>query len=239
MGLRTDGGSYFAWFALVNGLFAIQTSAMTMCAAALTSTFGAAALLSAIIILWNFVFCGLLIQAGTLPALFVPFRDISPFFLAFEALLVNELDGQNCQFAPVDASGRPSSHQIPLYCRQYLYNLGLVPENFSRDVLTLAMWCGFFFFLAGLCLHGVPEVVRVAWAKLQKYTCRKCCSRYYYAEIDGLDENTTATTGGDGGLNLESAHDRQERENNQGSGGTIERTPLVDRRHARDIEDDE
>jgi hypothetical protein len=56
---------------------------------------------------------------------------------------VNELDGQTCTFAPADASGRPAADAIPLYCTQYLYNMGLDPSAFASDVALLAGWAAF------------------------------------------------------------------------------------------------
>lgn len=139
MGLRTDFGTYFMWFMFIVTLFTLVMTLLIVCIGVVSNSFGAAALLSAVLILWNFVFGGLLVQADTIPSMFQPFRRISPFYLAFETLLVNELDGQMCSFAPVDAAGRPSSTVIPLYCTQYLYNLGLHPENFSNDVIALIL----------------------------------------------------------------------------------------------------
>ena len=155
MGLRTDFGTYFIWFLFIVSLFTLVMTLLIVCVGVLSSSFGAAALLSAVLILWNFVFGGLLVQADTIPSMFQPFRRISPFYLAFETLLVNELDGQMCSFAPVDATGRPTSTVIPLYCSQYLYNLGLHPDNFSRDVVALVIEAVLLGLLAWLLLMNV------------------------------------------------------------------------------------
>ena len=152
MGLRTDDGSYFLWFLVILTLFTVCISLCVMCIGVMTSSFGAAALISSVVILWNFVFGGLLVQAETIPNVLQPFRNISPFYAAFEALLVNELDGQMCTFAPTDAAGRPSDTVIPLHCAQYLFNLGLHPDRFVKDVATLGLECILFILIAYLLL---------------------------------------------------------------------------------------
>jgi hypothetical protein len=56
MGLRVDGGGYFAWYMLVLALFSSVTALTTYCTGLLCPSIGAAALLSAVVTLWNFVF---------------------------------------------------------------------------------------------------------------------------------------------------------------------------------------
>jgi hypothetical protein len=85
MGLRVDGGGYFAWYMLVLALFSSVTALTTYCTGLLCPSLGSAALLSAVVTLWNFVFGGLLVQPGTIPPLLAPFRAISPFFLPSRA----------------------------------------------------------------------------------------------------------------------------------------------------------
>jgi ABC-type multidrug transport system ATPase subunit len=139
MGLRTDDPFHYCWFIVILCAYSVCMTLMVMVIGVLLPSFGAAALVSAIFILWNFVFGGLMVQAGTVPGYLEVFRLASPFFLAFEPLMVNELDGQMCTFAPTDATGRPSATDIPLFCVQYLMNLGLRPSNFARDVALLGV----------------------------------------------------------------------------------------------------
>lgn len=137
MGLRTDNGFYFLWFLGILTLFSVCMTLLTLAIGVIMGSFGAAALVSSVVILWNFVFGGLLVQADTIPPLLAVFRSLSPFFLSFESLLINELNGQLCTFAPTDATGRPAATAIPLFCVQYLENLGLHPTRFAADVLML------------------------------------------------------------------------------------------------------
>lgn len=63
MGFRVDTGIHFFWFVLVIVLFSVSMTLMIMCIGVVSGTFGAAALLSSVFILWNFVFGGSLVQA--------------------------------------------------------------------------------------------------------------------------------------------------------------------------------
>ncbi|EKF26982.1 ABC transporter, putative [Trypanosoma cruzi marinkellei] len=156
MGLRVDDGVHFFWFVVIVVLFSTCITLIVLCIGIITGSFGAAALLSSVFILWNFVFGGFLVQSETVPAALQPFQKMSPFFAAFEALLVNELDGQACTFSPTDETGKPSSTSIPIMCLQYLSNIGLKPKRFNTDVAQLA---GSIFVL--LC---------IAWLLLAKFT---------------------------------------------------------------------
>jgi ABC-type multidrug transport system ATPase subunit len=160
MGLRTDGGSHWLWFLLILVLFSVCVTLAVMCIGVLTPTFGSSALLSSVVILWTFVFGGLLAQSDTMPAGLRPMRLLSPFFLAYESLIVNELDGLTCTFAPTDATGKPSADQIPLKCVQYVYNMGLNPEMFQRDVTLLAVQGAVLMWLCWFLLTNFSSVQR-------------------------------------------------------------------------------
>ncbi|ESL06835.1 hypothetical protein TRSC58_05484 [Trypanosoma rangeli SC58] len=156
MGLRVDDGVHFFWFVVVVVLFSICITLIILCIGIVTGSFGSAALLSSVVILWNFVFGGFLVQSETVPVGLRPFQAFSPFFLAFEALLVNELDGQACTFSPTDETGKQVATSIPIMCVQYLSNIGLKPTRFNSDVGLLA---GFIFLKLG-----------IAWLLLARFT---------------------------------------------------------------------
>ncbi|KAG5478633.1 hypothetical protein LSCM1_06036 [Leishmania martiniquensis] len=160
MGFRVDVGLHFFYFILVIVLFSICITMMILCIGIVTGSFGAAALLSSVFILWNFVFGGALVQAETIPPSLRAFKSLSPFFLAFESLMVNELNGQHCVFSPTDETGNKSSASIPIMCVQYLTNIGLKPERFNADVMQLAVYCLFFVALAWLLLSTCSKLVR-------------------------------------------------------------------------------
>lgn len=160
MGLRGDSGIHLFWFIIIVALFSVCITLIVMCVGVVTGSFGSAALLSSVVILWNFVFGGLLVQSTTVPAALRPFQAASPFFLAFESLLVNELDGQDCTFAPTDATGKPSSTNVPILCVQYLTNMGLTPARFTRDVGQLAVMVLVLLCLAWLLLFQFTTVAR-------------------------------------------------------------------------------
>ena len=140
MGYRVDDATFFMWFLFVLVIFVVAITCLIVCVGIVLPSFGPSALVSSILILWHFVFGGLLVQADTIPSALKPFRLTSPFFLAFETLMINELDGRPCTFAPRDAEGKTTSTEIPLLCVQYLFNLGLHPDNFTRDIFLLVMW---------------------------------------------------------------------------------------------------
>jgi ABC-type multidrug transport system ATPase subunit len=158
MGLRTDDGIHFVWFIAMLCLFSVCMTFMTFSVGIVLGSFGPAALTSAVVVLWNFVFGGLLVQADTIPYVLAPFRRISPFFLTFEALLVNELNGQLCTFAPTDATGKPSSTAIPLFCVQYLENLGLHPSRFAGDVALLGVMTLLLLLIVYALLRGIKTI---------------------------------------------------------------------------------
>ncbi|KAG5501193.1 hypothetical protein JIQ42_06191 [Leishmania sp. Namibia] len=160
MGFRVDTGLHFFYFILIIVLFSICITMMILCIGIVSGSFGAAALLSSVFILWNFVFGGALVQAETIPSSLRAFKSISPFFLAFESLMVNELNGQHCVFSPTDETGNKSSASIPIMCVQYLTNIGLRPERFNADVMQLAVYCLLFVALAWLLLSTCSKLVR-------------------------------------------------------------------------------
>lgn len=160
MGFRVDAGIHFFWFILVVVLFSICITTMILCIGIVSGSFGAAALLSSVFILWNFVFGGALVQSETIPTSLRVFKQASPFFIAYESLMVNELNGQRCVFSPTDETGKPSSASIPIMCVQYLANGGLKPERFNADVLQLAIYCIFFVAFAGVLLATFTKLVR-------------------------------------------------------------------------------
>lgn len=160
MGFRVDAGVHFFYFILVIVLFSICITMMIMCIGILSGSFGAAALLSSVFILWNFVFGGALVQSETIPSSLRVFKSLSPFFLAFEPLMVNELNGQQCTFSPTDASGKQSDVHVDIMCTQYLSNMGLKPARFNADVMQLAVYCLLSIAMAWLLLSTCSKLVR-------------------------------------------------------------------------------
>ncbi|CBZ27176.1 ABC transporter-like protein [Leishmania mexicana MHOM/GT/2001/U1103] len=160
MGFRVDAGQHFFYFIFIIVLFSICMTMVVLCIGIVSGSFGAAALLSSVLILWNFVFGGDLVQAETIPPPLRAFKSISPFFLAFESLMVNELNGQHCVFSPTDEAGKKSSESIPIMCVQYLANIGLKPDRFNIDVMQLALYCLLFVGLSWILLSCFSKLVR-------------------------------------------------------------------------------
>lgn len=160
MGFRVDSGIHFCWFILITVLFSVCMTLMVMCIGIVTGTFGAAALASSVFILWNFVFGGALVQTETIPWYLRVFSNVSPFFLAYESLMVNELNGQACVFSPTDETGAKSDVEIDIMCTQYLANAGLKPDRFGPDVMQLGVYCFVFAGLAWLLLATCTRLVR-------------------------------------------------------------------------------
>lgn len=160
MGFRIDAGIHFFYFILIIVLFSVAMTMMILCIGIVSGSFGAAALLSSVFILWNFVFGGALVQSETIPSSLRAFKSLSPFFLAFEPLMVNELNGQHCVFSPTDETGKKQNVTIPIMCTQYLANVGLKPTRFNADVMQLAVYCLFFVGLAWVLLSTCSKLVR-------------------------------------------------------------------------------
>ncbi|CCW68267.1 unnamed protein product [Phytomonas sp. Hart1] len=160
MGFRTDSGDHFLWFILIITLFSVCMTLMVMCVGIVMESFGASALVSSVFILWFLVFGGALVQTETIPDYLKPFGSISPFFLSFESLMVNELDHQSCVFSPTDETGKKSSNSISIQCRQYLFNAGLKPARFSLDVMQLGLICFLLVLVAWVLLNTFTKLAR-------------------------------------------------------------------------------
>lgn len=140
MGLRQDGnGIHFAMFVVILLLFSIWNVALCICVGLLTGDFGTGALVSSLIILWNTAFGGLMITPASIPAYFRPIRYISPQYFAYEASMVNELIGRICVFNPVNSDNSHESVQVTVDCNSFILNLGLNPDNFVTDVMSLGI----------------------------------------------------------------------------------------------------
>jgi hypothetical protein len=153
MGLRADGERYFAYFVGILVIFQLFVTSICLCIATMVPTFGAGALYSALVILWHSAFGGLLMQSSAIPAALQWFKYFSPFYFAYEALMINELDGLGCLFNPSDAEGHHEGVSVPLPCVQFLYNMGLNPAHFSRDVGALFIWVGVYLAVGALLVH--------------------------------------------------------------------------------------
>ena len=153
MGLRQDSGTYFFSFVAILVVFQLFVTGICLCVATLAPTFGAGALYSALIILWHSAFGGLMMQSSTIPNGFVWCKYLSPFYFAYEALMINELNGLGCVFDPANAEGNKEGVSVPLPCKQFLYNMGLDPVNFSRDVTALCAWLVVYLVLGAILLH--------------------------------------------------------------------------------------
>eukprot|EP00756_Hemistasia_phaeocysticola_P045722 Hpha_TRINITY_DN1946_c0_g1::TRINITY_DN1946_c0_g1_i1::g.30976::m.30976 len=153
MGFRTDSTSHFGWFLYILAMFNVGTAGIAVVCAALAPSFGAGALLAALVNLMWLMFTPIIVQGNSIPPLLRWMRFGSPYFLAFESLLVNELGGQQCQFAPTDAFGKESAQAIDIPCNQYLFNLALDPTRFQTDVWLLSAAAVFYLALGWVCIH--------------------------------------------------------------------------------------
>ena len=160
IGLRHDSGSPFLWFVFNITMFSCFITAMILCIGMVVPTFGSGALLGGMVILWFSIFGGLFIQAQSIPPAFLIFRYSSPFYFAYEAMLTEELHGQLCTFQARESNGAYSGTPVPVECDQYLYQFGMYPRNFSRDVILLVSWLGFYLALATLLLAFVVKFKR-------------------------------------------------------------------------------
>lgn len=160
MGLRMDSGWCFFYFLSILVLFSVNMTLIILCLGIVSQSFGSAALLSSVTILLNFIFGGAMVQADTLSPIFRTIQHYSPFFLAYESLMVNELDGQACTFSPTDETGKSSKASIKIMCRQYLANQGLHTDRWTEDIIQLCVEIVFFLLLAWCLMAFVTRLRR-------------------------------------------------------------------------------
>lgn len=153
MGLRNDKSSYFLNFVAILVVFQLFLTGICLCIATVVPTFGAGALFAALVILWHSAFGGLLMQSSTIPIGLAWCKYLSPFYYAYEALMINELDGLSCIFNPANAEGNDEGVVLPIPCNQFLYNMGLNPANFGRDVTALCAWLSVYVLLGAVLIH--------------------------------------------------------------------------------------
>ena len=142
----------FLLFLLISGIFSVATAALGTCIACLVPTFGVGLLCEGFMTIVFFAFGGFMSQTDVMPASLRWIRFLSPFYYAFEYVMITDLKGETCFFAPRDSAGDPISMSLPLQCEQYLFNIGLKPQNNSRDISLLAVWAAAYLVLSYVCL---------------------------------------------------------------------------------------
>ena len=155
MGLRS-GLTHFTWFLTIFSLFNVCASGMCITISAICPTFGLAALVSTLYLLFLMVFGGVYIRMDSMPESLHWMRYMSFFSSAFELLMVNEINGRTVLFNPVDANGN-HMYSVPQTGTVFLRNMGLVPTaaQWKMDALLLLGLTVMYVVLAGLCLHFV------------------------------------------------------------------------------------
>ena len=153
MGLR-PGFTHFTWFLTVLSLLNVCASAMCITISTICPTFGLAALVSTLYLLFLMAFGGVYIRMDSMPESLHWLRYVSFFSSAFELLMVNEINGRTVLFNPVDANGQ-HQYSVPQTGRTFLYNMGLVPTEaqWKLDMLLLLLLTALYVLLAGLFLH--------------------------------------------------------------------------------------
>ena len=75
--------------------------------------------------------------------------------------MVNDLRNQMCFFTLRGPDGNTvGTGPIPVECVQYLFNIGLKPENLDFDIAMLAVWAILYLVLSYLCLHFIARGTR-------------------------------------------------------------------------------
>jgi ABC-type multidrug transport system ATPase subunit len=171
VGMRSDAGSYFLWFVEIFTMFSLATTSLSLIVAIIAPAFGPGALFASLLVLWNTAFGGLMIQGDTIPDFFIPFRYTSPSFYAYESLMVNELLGQNCTLDPISSDGKKQNVHVPIQGITFLYNLGLDPNHFGRDVAilhgqtALTIVVAFFILMIRVRMPRIRAILRQFFAK--------------------------------------------------------------------------
>eukprot|EP01061_Rhynchopus_euleeides_P009147 TRINITY_DN18292_c0_g3_i1.p2 TRINITY_DN18292_c0_g3~~TRINITY_DN18292_c0_g3_i1.p2 ORF type:complete len:237 (+),score=99.20 TRINITY_DN18292_c0_g3_i1:3-713(+) len=166
IGMRTEqtgpSPNPFLEFVGICILFNLVLTSMCLAVAGVSRTTGGATLVSILVILFFFLFNGPILQLDSVPEGLRWLRWLSPFAMAFEVLLVNELQGLECVFAPTDAAGRETGAQIVILCQQYLVNFDLKEDRLNTDVGALIAWLAGYLLLAGLAMHLLQSSIRRA-----------------------------------------------------------------------------
>ena len=157
IGLRDDLGLPFLRFVIILIIFSLCASSLCINVGLLIQSFGAAALICSIAILWIAVFGGLMVQAGSIPAALAIFKYLSPFFYAYEGLFVNEMSGLQCVFHPKNAQGQNDGMNIPVPCDSFVWYLGLNPNHRDQDIVILCCWLVASLFTAVAALKYVVQ----------------------------------------------------------------------------------
>ena len=166
IGLRTEQSgpaeNPFLSFVFVVVLFNLVITAMCASVAVVAPNSGSATLASILLILFFFLFNGPILQLDSVAEGLQWLRWTSPFALAFEVLMVNELAGLECQFAPTDAAGRDldSTPSITILCEQYLANFDLEVDRVGADLGGLFAWLAFYLILGCIALHLFQKSTR-------------------------------------------------------------------------------
>eukprot|EP00755_Sulcionema_specki_P033312 Sspe_Gene.20461::Locus_7517_Transcript_1_1_Confidence_1.000_Length_2969::g.20461::m.20461/K05681/ABCG2, CD338; ATP-binding cassette, subfamily G (WHITE), member 2 len=135
--LRTD---VYLEFIGVLVLFNLVMTSLAAAVAAVSPSVGAGSLASCALILFFFIF---VLQVDGMEDI----RWLSPFALAYELLMVRELDHLTCTFTPTDASGDATGVSVRVPCRLYLANLHLDPSRLADDRSALVAWLLGYLFL--------------------------------------------------------------------------------------------
>ena len=164
IGLRTEqtgpSSNPFLEFVGICVLFNLVLTAMCVVVAGFAPSTGAATLVCTLVILFFFLFNGPILQLDSVSEGARWLRWVSPFAMAFEVLMVNELAGLECTFAPTDAAGRESGDTIKILCEQYLINFDLQVDRVNTDIGALVLWLLGYLALGCVVMHFVQSSVR-------------------------------------------------------------------------------
>jgi ABC-type multidrug transport system permease subunit len=146
------GASHF--FSFLAGLLLVSFASTSMCLL-LSSLFESAAVatsVATIVVLWNVVWGGLVLNNSTVPS-WVSWLAYSSFVkYAFEALMINEL-GDLTLFAQVPGE----SHPLAVNGAYFLRIIGLNPDNFYLDMYLLAAYGLLMYAAAAVAFFFVKE----------------------------------------------------------------------------------
>ena len=132
IGLR-EGVEHFVWMAFILVLVNVNATALCMAIGAIVPSMAVGNLLAVLIMLFFMLFGGLLLNRSTVGPMFLWLKDLSFFNYAYEAILVNQLEGTITHFETGPGV------TVELTGQAVLEKLDLEYSHFSRDVGVL---CG-------------------------------------------------------------------------------------------------
>ena len=137
VGLRIDSIIPFLWFNEVLLVYSFITTGITILVVVIFNSFSSSFLISTGMVLFYIAFGGLWINQASAAWYLQVLLYLSPACHAFNAVMINELNGQLIDMHPYSSTGARSTRSVPLSGDSILYILGINASEFYLNVYIL------------------------------------------------------------------------------------------------------